>query len=61
MKFGSSEQNIKEGSIDYQLFGIKEIIKNTLVIATHGFVKKDQKVPQKEVDKAKKIRENYLK
>ncbi|SEW43020.1 Phage-related protein [Chryseobacterium wanjuense] len=35
--------------------------KNTLVIATHGFVKKDQKVPQKEIDKAKKIREIYLK
>ncbi|WP_294205052.1 type II toxin-antitoxin system RelE/ParE family toxin [uncultured Chryseobacterium sp.] len=34
--------------------------KNTLVIATHGFVKKDQKVPQKEIDKAKKIRENYF-
>lgn len=35
--------------------------KNTLVVATHGFVKKDQKVPQKETDRAKKIRENYLK
>lgn len=35
--------------------------KNTLVIATHGFVKKDQKVPQKEIEKAKKIKEIYLK
>ncbi|PQA94695.1 addiction module toxin RelE [Chryseobacterium shigense] len=33
----------------------------TLVIATHGFIKKDNKVPKKEIKKAEKIRENYLK
>ncbi|MCS3867441.1 phage-related protein [Chryseobacterium ginsenosidimutans] len=35
--------------------------KQILVIATHGFIKKDQKVPKKEIDKAEKIRKNYLK
>lgn len=34
---------------------------NTLVIATHGFVKKDRKVPPKEIDKAERIREEYFK
>lgn len=33
----------------------------TLVLATHGFVKKNQKVPQKEIDKAERIREEYFK
>ena len=34
---------------------------NTLVIATHGFVKKTQKTPQKEINKAITIREIYFK
>lgn len=33
----------------------------TLVLATHGFVKKDEKVPQKEIDKAERIRQQYFK
>ncbi|HRO08460.1 MAG TPA: type II toxin-antitoxin system RelE/ParE family toxin [Saprospiraceae bacterium] len=33
----------------------------TLVLATHGFVKKTQKVPQKEIDKAERIRQEYFK
>lgn len=32
----------------------------TLVLATHGFVKKDQKIPQKEIDKAERIRQEYF-
>ena len=34
---------------------------DTLVIATHGFVKKTQKTPQKEINKAISIRELYFK
>ena len=34
--------------------------KDTLVIATHGFVKKTQKTPQKEIDKAISIRNLYF-
>jgi len=34
---------------------------DTLVIATHGFVKKTQKTPQKEINKAVAIRELYFK
>lgn len=33
----------------------------TLVMATHGFLKKTQKVPQKEIDKAERIRQEYFK
>lgn len=32
----------------------------TLVLATHGFVKKTQKVPQQEIDKAERIRQKYF-
>ncbi len=42
-------------------FWDKEGPVDTLVIATHGFVKKTQKTPQKEVNKAISIRELYFK
>ena len=35
--------------------------KETLVFATHGFIKKVDKVPAKEIDRAVKIREAYFK
>jgi phage-related protein len=34
---------------------------DTLVIATHGFVKKTRKTPKTEIEKAEKIREQYFK
>lgn len=34
---------------------------DTLVIATHGFIKKTQRTPQKEINKAISIREFYFK
>jgi len=33
----------------------------TLVIATHGFIKKTQKTPKSEIEKAERIREQYFK
>ena len=33
---------------------------NTLVIATHGFIKKTQKTPLKEIAKAEEIRKDYF-
>ncbi|WP_264551552.1 type II toxin-antitoxin system RelE/ParE family toxin [Flavobacterium sp. N2038] len=35
--------------------------KNTLVVSTHGFIKKQSKVPQNEILRANKIRFNYFK
>ncbi len=34
--------------------------RNTLVIATHGFIKKTSIVPKKEIQKAEKIRSEYF-
>jgi phage-related protein len=34
---------------------------DTIVFATHGFVKKTSKVPQSEIDKAERIRQEYFK
>lgn len=32
----------------------------TIVIATHGFIKKTQKTPKSEIERAEKIREHYF-
>ncbi len=32
-----------------------------LVVVTHGFQKKSQKTPEKEIDKAEKLRKEYIK
>ena len=49
--------------IQYRLlaFWAREDKIETLVIATHGIIKKTSKVDKKEIDKAYKIRANYLK
>jgi len=41
-------------------FWDKEDKEMTLVVTTHGFVKKTGKVPKKEINKAEKIREEYF-
>jgi len=35
--------------------------KHTLVLATHGFIKKTQKTPKSEIERAERIRNNYFK
>ena len=45
--------------IVYRLFAFWDIERNTLVVATHGFVKKTQRTPRKEIDKALAIRKQY--
>ncbi|WDF64896.1 type II toxin-antitoxin system RelE/ParE family toxin [Flavobacterium sp. KACC 22763] len=42
-------------------FWDKSNTQNTLVISTHGFVKKQGKVPEKEILKAQKLRLQYFK
>ena len=46
----------------YRLFAFWDKIdgKETLIIATHGILKKTQKTPQKEIKKAEEIRLKYL-
>ena len=47
----------------YRLFAFWDKSKknDTVVISTHGILKKTQKTPTKEIEKAENIREEYLK
>lgn len=49
--------------IEYRLlaFWDKRDNKKTLVVATHGFTKKTNKIPEKEIEKAERIRNQYFK
>ena len=44
----------------YRLFAFWDKEINTLVVATHGIIKKTQKTPAKEIAKAERIRQLYL-
>lgn len=44
----------------YRLFAFWDTEQETLVIATHGIVKKNQRTPKKEIKKAEKIRKEYF-
>lgn len=46
--------------IQYRLFAFWDTDSKTLVIATHGIVKKTQKTPAKEIAKAERIRQEYF-
>lgn len=44
----------------YRLFAFWDNDEETLVVATHGFVKKTQKTPKREIDKAENIRKEWF-
>ena len=44
----------------YRLFAFWDNETNTLVVATHGIVKKTQKTPAKEISRAESIRKKYI-
>lgn len=46
--------------IQYRLLAFWDTDAETLVIATHGFVKKAQKTPRKEINKAEAVRILYF-
>ena len=56
------ELRTKFGGLQIRLlaFWDKSNNKETLVIATHGFIKKVDKVPANEIDRAKRLREKYF-
>lgn len=56
------ELRTKFGGVQIRLlaFWDKSNNKETLVIATHGFIKKVDKVPAREIDRAERLRENYF-
>lgn len=46
--------------IQYRLLAFWDTEQETLVIATHGFIKKTQKTPAKEIAKAEAMRKEYF-
>ena len=44
----------------YRLFAFWDTEQETLVVATHGIIKKTQKTPSKEIAKAEAIRKEYF-
>ncbi len=44
----------------YRLFAFWDRDKETLIVATHGIIKKSQKTPAKEIAKAKAIKDKYF-
>ncbi len=44
----------------YRMFSFWDTETETLIIATHGIVKKTQKTPSKEIAKAEEIRKSYF-
>jgi phage-related protein len=49
------------GGKAYRILAFWDKTNGALVIATHGFIKKTQKTPQKEIAKAEEIRKRYFK
>lgn len=47
--------------VKYRLFAFWDTEENTIVITTHGIIKKTQKTPPKEISKAERIRTEYFK
>jgi phage-related protein len=48
------------GSNEYRLFAFWDKRENAYVVCTHGILKKTQKTPKKEIEKAERIRKQYL-
>ena len=46
--------------IQYRIFAFWDTEEDTLVLTTHGSVKKTQKTPSKEIAKAERIRKEYF-
>ena len=57
---GNYGQNLVDFKIRLLAFWDKSDNKETLVIATHGFIKKVDKVPANEIDRAERLRDKYF-
>jgi len=51
----------KYNSLTYRLFTFWDKNQNRVVVATHGIIKKSNKTPKKEIEKAEIIRNEYFK
>ena len=59
MTFGNLERSLEVYKLDYLRFG-RDRKTETLVFATHGFIKKVDKVPTNEIERALNIRKKYF-
>lgn len=57
---GIWEFRTKYSGIAYRLFSFWDTETETLVIATHGIIKKTQKTPSKEIAKAERLKQIYF-
>ncbi|MBQ9473286.1 MAG: type II toxin-antitoxin system RelE/ParE family toxin [Bacteroidales bacterium] len=55
------EFRVEYESNAYRLLAFYDKKTKSLIVATHGFVKKSQKTPQKEIEKAERIMKEYYK
>ena len=46
--------------VQYRIFAFLDTEAETLVLTTHGIIKKTQKTPAKEIEKAERIRKEYF-
>ncbi len=60
MKFGNSEPYLKKKKYRILAFWDKTDKTETFVIATHGIIKKTDKLPNSEIEKAKAIMKLYF-
>ena len=54
------EFRTKYKGMQYRLLAFWDTRKETLVVATHGFIKKSQKTPPKEIARAEEIMKQYF-
>lgn len=55
------EFRTKFAGVQYRLLAFWDDRNETLVVATHGFVKKTQKTPKQEIERAEYLRSQYFK
>lgn len=60
MKFGNLRRCIIKPIIDYSAFWDKSTQTETLVISTHGLIKKTAKTPLSDLEKAERLRQKYF-
>jgi phage-related protein len=54
------EFRVEYSNNEYRLFAFLDKRRNTMVVCTHGILKKTRKTPKKEIEKAERIRKKYL-
>ena len=53
------EFRARHNGLQYRIFAFWDKTRKSMVLGTHGFIKKTQKVPQQEIKHAEQIMKNY--